>query len=48
MPHTTIYIIRHAETENNLQNIFSGDSALTALGREQVKQVIGELPLKKE
>jgi broad specificity phosphatase PhoE len=46
-PTTNIYILRHAQTESNVKNIFGGDPLLTELGKKQAKSVVDNLPLEK-
>jgi len=43
---TTLYILRHAQTHGNIRNVFGGDPGLTDEGKQQVKDVVGKLPLK--
>jgi len=40
---TRIYLIRHGEVENNVKDIFGGDSELTERGREQAREIAESL-----
>lgn len=39
----TIYIVRHGQSEANLQDLYGMDTALTEKGKDQIKELTGKL-----